>query len=337
MPVQMKHVAEKAGVSITTVSHVLNETRYVAPETRERVLGAMKELNYYKNLSARLLARGCGDSFGLILSDIENPFFPELIKSFEVAALKSGFDVLLGTTNYDAIRARRAVARMIENKVRGVAVMTTQLDDALIHDLIANDIPVVVLDSREVRRTRSSIRVDYSAGARAAVEHLIALGHHDIAVVSGPPDRASAVRYRQALEEAIAAAKLPAPRMVEGDNRVEGGVAAIRFLLCQPVFPTAVLCGNDLAAIGAMQALTEAGLRIPNEVSIIGSDDIQLARYSSPPLTTVRIPRDRLGEMAFDALGRMLKTKRRAGRELVIETALVQRKSTGRASTGPAV
>src|SRR5579862_2544017 len=171
MPVQMKDVARKARVSVTTVSHVVNETRHVAPASRDRVLAAMKELNYYQNASARRLARGHSDTFGLIVSDIENPFFPELIKAFESAARKEAFDVLLGTTNYDPLQARRAVSRMIENRVRGVAVMTTNLDAALIDDLVANDIAVVRLDAARVRKARSNIRVDYDTGAATVIRH----------------------------------------------------------------------------------------------------------------------------------------------------------------------
>jgi len=333
MPIQMKDVAKRAGVSVTTVSHVLNETRFVAADTRARVLQAMKDMSYYKNASARLLARGRSDSFGLIISDIENPFFPELIKAFEVAALKKGTDVLLGTTNYDPLQARRAVSRMIENKVRGVAVMTTQLEAAFIEDLVANDIPVVLLDSGETRKARSNIRVAYTTGAKAMVEHLKALGHSDIAIVAGPAHRTSAQHYREAIQNAIAECGLPAPRVLEGDNRVEGGAAAVRTLIQQPNLPTAIVCGNDSAAIGAIQALNEAGLSVPGEVSIVGSDDINLARYSSPPMTTVRIPRDQLGALAVEAIEKLLRTKRRVPADYTVETSLVIRGSTGKART----
>jgi LacI family transcriptional regulator len=166
MPVQMKDVAERAGVSISTVSHIVNNTRPVAHETRERVIAAMKELNYYKNAFGRTLARGRADAVGLIVSDVENPFFPELIRHFEAAAVDRGLDTFMCTTNYSPDRARSAVRRLIENKVQGVAVMTSQIEPALVDELVANDIPVVRLDSGPVRRARSNIRVDYSTGTR---------------------------------------------------------------------------------------------------------------------------------------------------------------------------
>ncbi|HEV2418083.1 MAG TPA: LacI family DNA-binding transcriptional regulator, partial [Terriglobia bacterium] len=143
---RMEDVAERANVSIATVSHVVNKTRYVAPDTKKRVLKAIQDLNYYKDAHARRLAIGQSDFFGLIVSDIGNPFFPELIKSFETAALDRGFDLMLSNTNYDPRRTQQAVRKMIENKVRGVAVMTSEFSSALTTELTANRVAVVFLD-----------------------------------------------------------------------------------------------------------------------------------------------------------------------------------------------
>jgi DNA-binding LacI/PurR family transcriptional regulator len=329
--VQMKDVAERARVSVTTVSHVLNGSRFVASDTRDRVLRAASELNYYRNVSARLLRRGRSDSLGLIISDIENPFFPELIKTFEQAALADGFEVLLATTNYDPEQSRKAVRRMIENKVIGVAVMTSQLDDSLIEELVANEVPIVRLDSRDVRRARSTIRVDYSHGAQHAVAHLEELGHTRLALIAGPQNRVSAAAYREALLGAVAAAGMALPVIIEGNNQVGGGAAGVRSLLARRDVPTAILCGNDMAALGAMQELQEAGVKVPADMSVVGSDDIALARFANPPLTTVRIPRDRLGIQAFEALRRLQKNKQQRGAAFELQTELIVRRSTGTA------
>jgi LacI family transcriptional regulator len=328
-PAQMKDIAERAGVSISTVSHIVNNTRPVSPQTRERVLAVMRELSYYKNLSGRRLARGRSDSFGLIISDIENPFFPALIKSYEAAARERGHDVLLCATNYDRALAANAVRRMIENKVQGVAVLTSQLEEELVEELVANEIPVVRLDHGPAGRSRSNIRVDYSVGASEAARHLAELGHRDIALIAGPQNRVSAVTFHRALVDALECVKLPRPRVVEGDNTLDGGANGIRELLRGGELPTAVICGNDLAAFGAIRALTEAGLRVPEDVSVIGADDVSYASYSSPALTTIRMPRDRLGKLAFEALERSLRNKRRSGGEYVLEVHLVIRQSTG--------
>lgn len=329
MPSVMNDVARKAGVSVTTVSHVINETRPVARETRDRVLQVIRELSYYKNASARLLVRGESDSFGLIISDIENPFFPELIKNFEQACLSKGMDTVLCTTNYSRYQAQKAVKRMIESRVRGVGIMTSQLDSDLVAHLAANRLPVVLLDSPPKRGGRSNIVVNYSLGISEATKHLYDLGHRAIAVVTGPLDRISAVTHRESLILALKQVGCEPFRIVEGDNRPESGVAAARELLSAPIRPTALFCANDRMAIGAMSAAFSMGLRVPQDVSIIGTDDIVLARYTNPPLTTVRVPRDRLGKVCFEILERMLRTKRQLGIEQMVETQLVIRESTG--------
>lgn len=325
----MIDVARKARVSVTTVSHAINNTRPVAEETRDRILRAARELNFYRNASARLLVRGCSDSFGLIISDIENPFYPELIKAFQAIAHENGFDILLCTTNYDTGEARKAVQRMMESRVLGVALMTSQFDAALIDDLLNNQTPVVRLDADQVRRAASKIRIDYSRGAAQAVAHLQQLGHRRLALITGSPNRVSAVTYTKAILDAIASAGLAPPQMVEGNNRVEGGGDGARALLAGGAPPSAILCGNDLAAVGALQAIQEAGLRVPEDISIIGSDDVALVRYTSPSLTTVRIPRDELGRLAFQSLLRMHRSKTRRATESTVETELVVRRSTG--------
>ena len=295
MPSQMQDVAVRAGVSVTTVSHVLNGTRAVAQATRERVLAAAHELNYYKNSSARLLARGRSDCYGLLISDIENPFFPELIKSFEIACLESGMEVLLATTNYDTAQARKAVGRMIESKVSGVAVMTSQLDRELIEELVTNGTPMVRLDGGKPGHGRSTVSMDYVPGSRRAVRHLASLGHRRLGFISGPLDRVSAVSFRDAILRAASEAGLPKPRLIESQSTPDSGGAAVREWMARGELPTAILCGNDLCALGVMGAIFEAGLQVPADVSVIGADDILFARFSHPPLTTIRFPRDVLG------------------------------------------
>lgn len=329
---QMKDVAELAGVSISTVSHVLNNTRPVAESTRSRVLEIMRQLNYYKNASGRRLARGRSDAFGLIISDVENPFFPEVIKNFEKAVVEVGFDTFLAPTNYDPIHASNAVRRMIENKVQGVAVLTSQLESSLIDQLLTNDIPVVTLDGNKASRGRSNIRVDYSGGAKEAVEYLNQMGHEHISFITGPQNRLSARTYKQAFIAALEQNHMPPAYCIEGDNTIEGGRTAMQAVLKEVPVPTAVICGNDFTAIGAVHASSEVGIRVPGELSIIGADDISFARYSYPSLTTIRVPRDQLGKLACEALIRLMRSKRRLGNEYVLETHLIVRGSSGPAS-----
>ena len=333
MAIQMKDVAKRAGVSVTTVSHVMNKTRYVAPETRRRVLRIIRELHYHKDAHARRLAVGHSDLFGLIVSDIENPFYPEIVKSFESAALDSGCDLLLSNTNYDAKRTQAAVHKMIENKVRGVAIMTSEVGfgSVLAEKLVANQVALVSLDLGQAGPYMSNIRINYGAGIIQATEHLCDLGHKDIAFIAGPQTLRSAVIRRSAFIEGMTRRGLPALRVLEGDHKGEGGILAARSLLSQDPLPTAIICSNDLTAIGALGALREAGVQVPEEISIVGFDDIYFVRIAFPPLTTVSPSGQPLGKLAFDALQSILRSKNRGGTEYIVEPRLVIRKSTARA------
>lgn len=329
MPVLMMDVAKRAGVSVTTVSHVINETREIAPETRQRVLNAIKDLKYYKNTSARLLVRGKSDIVGLIVSDIENPFLPPLVKSFDRACAAAGLELLLGMTNYEPKKAETAVRRMIESRVRGVAVMTSQIDGRLIEALTQADVPVVALDLPKTGKGKSSLSIDYDTGSVAAIDHLYINGHRKVALIRGPSEIVSACRYAEVLAATIQAYGMTLIDSVQANNYPEDGAAAATTLLQSKRPPTAILCGNDLTAIGALGAAAQLGVRVPHDLSIIGSDDIAMASYSHPALSTVRIPRDAMGHEAFRLLETMYGPALRRGVEACVATSFIPRASSG--------
>ena len=329
MPVLMADVAKRAGVSVTTVSHVINGTREIAPRTREAVLRAIKELKYYKNSSARLLVRGQSDLVGMLLSDIENPFFPPLVKSFERVASAAGLELTLGMTNYEPRKAEAAVSRMIESRVRGVAVMTSQIDSRLVDTLLHAEVPVVALDGARIGKGRSCLLLDYTTGILAAIDHLHRHGHREVAIIRGPSTIRSAVRYAEALRSSLLDAGMNLLAETEGDNQPEGGAEATEKLLRGGKRPSAIFCNNDLMAIGAIGAAARLGLQIPRDLSIIGSDDIGMAGYFNPSLSTVRLPRDAMGYEAFRLLERMAGQPLRRGVESCIATSFVARGSTG--------
>ena len=331
MTVTMHDVAEAADVSITTVSHVLNGTRSIAPETRKRVLQAIEELGYYKNTSARLLVRGYSNALGLIISDIENPFFPQLIKGFERACHAEHLQLVLGMTNYDEVDAEATVRRMIEDKVRGVAVMSSQFDSRLVERLLDRDIPVVRLNDSQLQRNKSNIRIDYSTGVLQAVEHLKMLGHRSMAIIHGPLRVLSARRYRKLLIDVAREHDIEVVDCIETDNRPTGGAAAIQEMRAKGRHPTAIICGNDLMAIGAMGESLRAGWHIPNDISIVGSDDIAFAAYGHPPLSSIGIPKDEIGSRAFRLLQEMLDDKGNRGVEVSVTTQFIPRESSGSA------
>lgn len=328
----MREVARRAGVSPATVSRVLNKTHAISPETSQRVLDVVRQLNYYKNVHARRLATGRSDLFGLVISEIANPYFPEIIRGFQAAAWDRGFDVLLCNTEYQPDRTQSVIRKLIESDVRGVAIMTSSLDTAMTAELTMAGIGLVFCNLSPPAKLVSNIAIDYQHGIAEAIEHVVALGHHRAAVIAGPEDNRTAITIKHALVAGLNARKLnPFPVLVS-NYRVDAGASAVREILALPQLPSVIFCGNDLIAMGAMNALEEAGVRIPDDVSVIGIDDIAFAFLARPPLTTIRVPRERLGTMAFEALHKILKLKRGRGTDYYLETELVIRKSTAPAS-----
>jgi DNA-binding LacI/PurR family transcriptional regulator len=300
----IREVAKRAKVSTATVSRTMNAATSVDPETAERVWKAIRELNYYPYLQARSLVSGRSRIFGLIVSDITNPFFPELVKGFEDVAVLNGYEVMVSSTNYDSARMALAVRRMLERKVEGVGIMTSELEPALINELVSREVPTVFLDVGEVHHLMSNIRLDYASGIHLAVDHLLGLGHSRIGFISGPLRLKSArVRRSAFLDYLTHAGILEDDELVtEGDHTVDGGLNAMARLLELPDPPTAILASNDLTAMGAMSAVRRHGWSVPKDVSVIGFDDIHFAEFFEPPLTTIRVSRRDLGETAFRAL-----------------------------------
>ena len=291
---------------------------------------AIRELGYYPNTQARALVSGRTQIFGLIISDIVNPFFPELVKSFEFAAIHRGYEVIVANTDYDSERMSGCVRRMIERKVDGVAIIASEIDSHLQDELSHRRPPIVFLDVGKAEPLISNIKVDYSKGIGEGVRHIVSLGHRRIGFVSGPLTLKSARTRRSAFLKCIAACGIGQRQrsVVEGNHKIDGGESAIMQLLSLPQPPTAVLTSNDLSAIGALRAITRVGLRVPQDISVIGFDDIELSRFTQPPLTTIRLSRDELGRKAFTALYEMVSGKHQSGQEIKVSTVLVDREST---------
>jgi DNA-binding LacI/PurR family transcriptional regulator len=300
----IKAVAKRANVSTATVSRTMNGSAKVSPRTADRVRRAIQALNFYPNTNARALGSGRSSLYGLIISDITNPFFPELVKAFEDIAVIHGKEVLIANTNYDSERMKLCVTRMLERKVDGVAIMTSEMDDSLIEVFGRRNIPLVFLDTGTPAPGVSCVQIDYQSGVDDAMEHLTSLGHRSIAFISGPLSLASARTRFQAFQKSSAQQHLDrSPALIqEGNHRVDGGHDAMKRILESGTCPTAVFASNDLTAIGAMGAIGEFGLRVPRDISVIGFDDIQLSAYTMPPLTTLSLPRAEIANAAFRAL-----------------------------------
>jgi len=325
-------IARRANVSTATVSRTLNQSGAVRPETARKVWRAAAALNYYPNSHARTLVSGRSRLLGLIVSDITNPFFPELIHNFETLATQQGYDLILTSTDYQTARMTGCVRRMLERKVDGVAIMTSEMDLGLIKELARRGVPLVFMDVGRVGPRMSHVLIDYASGIRQAVDHVVDLGHTRVAFIAGPLDLHSARTRRQAFIDGMRAHKIqPEAKLIrEGTHTAEGGQPAMTALLRGGKPPTAVVCSNDWTAIGALHAIDAAGLRVPEDISLVGFDDIPLASYTHPPLTSVRMSAGDVGSTAFDALFRLIGGDRPEGGLYQVPTRLVIRQSTAK-------
>ncbi len=328
----IKDIATEAGVSTATVSHVINKTRFVSDAVRARVLKAIELHNYYPNANARTLASGRSRTFGLVVSDISNPFFPELVKSIEEEAFERGYDIILSNTNYDAERTSHYVRRFIERNVRGVILLTSEMDKSLLDELARCEVPVVFLDLGEAGLHASKLRIEYDEGIAEAVRHLVDFGHRDIAFIGGTAHLRSAKCRLEAFRETMRRICPNQPeRIYQGDFKTEGGRVAASEMLSEKKMPSAVIAANDLMALGAIQEFRAAGLNVPRDISIVGFDDIAFALLTEPALTTVSLPRQEIGKRAVEALMETINTPTQNGVEILISTQLVIRQSTARA------
>jgi len=329
MGLTIHDVAEAAGVSTATVSNVLNKTGKVGRKTRQLVLSTVKRLGYIPNVHARHLASRDSRTLGIIVSDIENPFFPEVIKSFEDRARQLGYDAILSDTSYDPRRTQQAAERMIRHNVRGVAVMTSEISLRLIHELARRKIAVTFLDLAPARGYISNLRIDYVSGVEQIVQYLHKQGHRRIAFVAGKPKLKSNVARLQAYEKCMKKLGLEPGPVLQGDLRFEGGLAAGLAIGKLSPRPTAVMAINDLTAVGVIKGLMKSGCRIPQDISVTGFDDTRLAEYSNPSITTVDVHRDKLGQIAADALHELSTSDNPHGKDYQISAELIVGDSSG--------
>lgn len=325
-------VAELARVSIATVSRTINNVPTVDPKLAQRVWKAVEELGFSPNTQARALVSGRSRLLGLIVSEITNPFFPELIQGFEDIAVGNGYEVLISSTNYDPQRMELCIQRMLERKVDGVAVMTFGIEEPLLERLSARNIPIVFVDVSPKGPLFSNIEVDYYHGIREGVQHLAVLGHRKIAFISGPLRLHSAQARQNAFLQALAEVglKVHADWMREGDHTLEGGIAAMKDILNGHGLPTGIMTSNDMTAIGVLHALYRTGYQVPDDFSVIGFDDVNIAQFTLPPLTSVQMSRRELARCAVMALRGHLEPRSpaQAARHKV-QTRLTVRQSTG--------
>jgi LacI family transcriptional regulator len=325
----LEQVARRAKVSTATVSRVLNNASVVKSSTRARVVKAINELKYYPNLHARSLAGGKSRTFGVIASNMENPFFFDIYKTIESDAHASGYEVVVANTDYRTEQLVTSVRLMIGRRVAGLAAIVSEMAPELIDELNESRIPVVFYDVGTPRPNITNIRVDYRRGIEKVIDYLYSLGHRRLGFVGhhavlGPINE----RMRAVMDAVARIPSLEVRTAVDADT-LEGGRQATRSLLATGYEPTAIICVNDIMAVGALRELRERGIRVPLDMSVTGFDNVKLSEFCYPALTTVHIPRDRIGHIICAALLSRTGKTSVADPELVIDPEFVLRDSTG--------
>jgi len=323
-------VAQRAGVSTSTVSRALNNLQVVKSSTRSRILKAAEELNYHPNLHARSLARGKSRILGIIVSNMENPFFLDIYRTLEADAHARGQEVVVANTDYQSAQLVASVQLMLGLRVAGLAVIVSEMDEHLIQTVANSRIPAAFYDVGTPQKNITNIRVDYRKGIKKTVSYLNSLGHRRMAFIGHHSTLGPISERRNTFLESVHGLSHNAEaKIFTAPDGLEGGRQAAYELLESGFRPTAILCVNDFMAVGVMRQLRERGLQIPRDVSVTGFDNIKLAEFCSPPLTTVHIPREHIGHIIFDNILGNSRSEHGSGREIVIDPELVLRDSTG--------
>jgi LacI family transcriptional regulator len=297
-------VARLAKVSTATVSRAINQSGNVKPELARRVRRAIAEIQYYPNTQARAMRSGKSRILGLVVPDITDPVSAAIVQSFESMASVQNYETLLTTTGNNPERTTVAIRHMMQRSVDGIAVLALGVDERLIEELQSRRVPLVFLDMIAPIQGMNSIRIDYMHGTRQAVQHLAARRHTRIAYVSGPlrhsPTAARVAEFRKCLDEIQL--KLQPDLIIEGDDTIAGGMRALAAIQRLVRRPTAVLCSNDMTAIGVILKAREQGISIPADLSVVGFDNISLSQFTEPALTTIQWPQASLAERALRML-----------------------------------
>jgi DNA-binding LacI/PurR family transcriptional regulator len=331
MTVSIKDIAKVMNISYSTVSRGLNNSPRVKPEMRERIQRTAAEMGYLPSAVARSLVTRRTQTIGVVVTKITDLFFAEVIQGIEETAVHSGYSLILTNSDGQPDRELAAIQMLRERRVDGfilVAACAGQAHKELFFSTHPTQIPLVIINNVHQEHIGYSVETDNLGGGWAATQHLLALGHRRIAYIAGPPTEWDNVERQQGYEQALQAAGLQVdPQLiVPGDSRPEGGLQAMQPLLTGSTHPTAVFCYNDATAIGAMRAIYAAGLRIPPDVSVVGFDDIDLAPYLAPALTTVAQAKREMGGMAVQMVLDLLNDK--PVQDCVLPSRLVIREST---------
>lgn len=332
MNVTIKDIARKANVSYATVSRALNNKEGVNEETRQRIIRIAQEMGYKPNAIARGLVKRHTNTIGLVIPDITNPFFPEVARGVEDAANEQGYSILLCNTNWEQEREETYINLLMEKRVDGIIIAPISKDTNYIEDLLGDHFPLVYVSRVPEGTQNSFVVIDNTRGGFLATKHLIEQGYKKIGYIGGTKGSASSQDRFKGYQLAFEKYGIEyEPRfIVSGDFKRETGYNIMKKLLEGPEYPDAVFAENDLLALGAMQAIREKGLKIPQDIAVVGFDDIPFASFPEVQLTTICQPKYEMGRIAAQILMDKLTQKKgkNTDRKVILEPELIVRKSS---------
>lgn len=342
MPITLKQLSLLAGAHPSTVARVLHADprQRVSAELRERILTLAREHDYRPNSVARSLRTKRTAVFGALIPDIANPFFASVLRGMEDAVAERDYSIILANTDDLPTREARSLAMLRDRQVDGLLLATARLHDPAIEQLAAEGIPFVLVNRHTEPITPNAVVPDDYAGAVTAVEHLLALGHQRIAHIAGSDEASTGYLRRKAYIDTLRKHDVDHfpdqdALLVKGSFREQGGYSAMCTLLELPEIPTAVFAVNDLAASGAIRAIVEAGLRVPQDISVIGFNDLFHATHMTPTLSTMQVPHRAMGTRAAERLLDMVVDGVTPEHPLLLPVTLMARESTGLAPKRP--
>ncbi len=328
--VTMKDIAEKAGVSVNTVSRVLNNKPDISKETREKILRIAKELGYIKNITASSLRSNQTKIVGVILEDITNLFFAEVMKGMEAAARKYGYQLLLMNTGTDPKKQREAIQTLLERRVEGILITPTEDGLSDFERLSHINVPAVIVGRHIERLQLDEIHSDEVKGGYLATKHLLLRGRKKILFINSVPENSAARMREEGYRKALREANVHLPEdyiIVSSEPNMEAGYDAVLKAIEKKLDFDGIFCYNDMFAFGAMRALEELGKRVPQDVAVVGYDDVAFASYYRPALTTIRINKFGMGFEAFKLLLQRLTGRRKKPKRVVLDVELIVRES----------
>jgi len=339
MSVTIKDVARESGVNVSTVSRALNNSYGVHDKTRKHVLEVARRINYRPNPVARGLVTGRLPTIGLVVSDIRNPFFAEVARGAEDAAHRAGRDLVLCNSDLKAEKQMGYFDSLLAKQVDGIVMNSVAaLSRAQQDQLRAANVPIVLLNRTSIHRSFSSVLGDNLQGGEIAGNYLIDLGHTKVGHITGPRAHGNLTDRAKGFRKAFHDRGLPEPEVICGEHTFTGGYKSANHLLGSEGKITAIFAGNDVLAFGCIRAAIEKGIRIPDDLSIIGFDNVEMSQVTNPPLTTVDQPKYEIGKAAIEMLLNMIgKDGIREPEHRVIGVHLVERQSCRRVlgSAGP--